>query len=233
MNPVLENESKAWDKNSNQSSGKYIYSICIYWSSAVFPALSLGPECSVSKTSKGGIINSYLEWQLHNHDCPRQVGYMITLITGNLYCKEEGCPEITLWVQSRLPGRLIVWAKRVSCTYMKHLRISHKLSSFRIDDFLLLALGTRTSRSSGVGQVGFLTTVVAGFLNPDFSDIKQTAYFPTGDCFHTLITRSGTNREDEVSLWHTYVHCWPSSAQIPGCSPRRMRKSQAFISVVT
>ena len=131
---------------------------------------------------------------------------MITLITGNLYSKEEGCPEITLGVQSSLPGRLIIWAKRVSCTYMKHLCISHKLSSFRIDDFLL-TLGTRTSRSSGVGQVAFLTTVVAGFLNPDFSDIKQNAFFLTGDCFHTLITRSGTNREDEVCLWHTYVHC--------------------------
>lgn len=142
MNPILENESKASDKKSNQTCGKFIYSLCIYWSCAVFPGLSLGPECSVSKTSKGGIINSCLEWQLHNHDCPRRVGYMITLITGNLYCKEEGCPEITLGVQSRLLGQLIIWAKRVSCTYMKHLCISHKLSSLRIDDFLLLTLGT-------------------------------------------------------------------------------------------
>ena len=56
---------------------------------------------------------------------------MITLITGNLYCKEEGCPEITLGVQSRLPGQPVIWEKRVSCTYMKHFCISHKLSSLR------------------------------------------------------------------------------------------------------
>lgn len=109
-------------------------------SSAVFPGLSLGPECSMSKTSKGGIINSYLEWQLHNHDCPRRVGYTITLITGNLYCKEEGS-EITLGVQSSCLDDSLS-GQRVSCTYMKHLCISHKLSSLRIDDFLLLTLGT-------------------------------------------------------------------------------------------
>ena len=72
---ILESESKTWDKNKSETSGKFIYSIYIYWGSTMFQGLSLGPDgIQWVKHQKGALLTNYSEQQAPNHNCPGQTG---------------------------------------------------------------------------------------------------------------------------------------------------------------